>query len=410
MLDRRTLLKALLLTSGVTLIPFGREAWAAQVGGDNPNRLVVIFMRGAVDGLSLVVPYKEQAYYESRPTIAIKPPGSPDGVINLDGYFGLHPALSGLMPLWQAKQLAFVQAAGSPDPSRSHFDAQAYMESGTPGKVAGDGWMNRVLANLPGPHGPTQGISFGPTLPLIMKGNVPVETTDFGDAGKPGPIDRPMVAQAFNQMYAGADSVSRSYQEGRQAHAELLTDFDDEQKAANNGAPLPNGFSRNAAQLAKLMSKDASVQLAFLALGGWDTHVGQGAAKGKLANILQPLGDGLGVLAQNLGPVWKNTIVLVVSEFGRTVKENGGQGTDHGHGNVMWVLGGGVNGGKVYGDWPGLGGSQLYQGRDLAVTTDFRSPIELVLSKHMRLPDKAMAEIFPKAPPASAHLSGLISA
>ena len=269
--------------------------------------------------------------------------------------------------------------------------------------------MNRVLAALPGPHGPTQGVSLGPTLPLIMTGKMPVETMDIGNPGKSRVIDQPLVAQAFDRMYAGTDALSKTYKEGQDAHREIMADFDEEQQAANNGAPAPNGFSRNAAQLAKLMSRDPSVQMAFLDLGGWDTHVGQGSDKGKLAGLLKPLGDGLGTLAQGLGDTWKNTVVVVVSEFGRTVKENGGQGTDHGHGNVMWVMGGPVAGGKVYGDWPGLDSSRLYQGRDLAVTTDYRSPLGLILERHMRLPDQALGTIFPSAPRPNAQLARMIN-
>jgi uncharacterized protein (DUF1501 family) len=407
--SRREILKSVLLASGVTLVPLWPQAWGAQTGHTDANRLVVVFLRGAVDGLNIVSPYRDQAYYGLRPTIAVKPPGQEDGSINLDGYFGLHPSLSSLMPLWQAKQLAFVQAAGSPDPSRSHFDAQAYMESGTPGVAGSEGWMNRVLASLPGVRGPTDGVSFGPTLPLIMKGKIPVETLDEGNAGKPSVIDRPQVSQAFNAMYAGKDALSQSYLEGQSARKEIAADLNDEQKAANGGAPLPGGFARNADQLGKLMQKDPSMQLAFLALGGWDTHVGQGNGKGKLANLLKPLGDGLAQLAISLGPVWQKTVVLVVSEFGRTVKENGGGGTDHGHGNVMWVLGGTVNGGKVYGNWPGLEGG-LYQGRDLAVTTDFRTPIQAVLERHFRLDDKTMATVFPNAPKPDPRWAGIVSA
>ena len=411
--SRREVLKTVLLASGVSLTPLWRHAWAAQGAGagPSPNRLVVVFMRGAVDGLSVVAPYRDAAYAPLRPTIALKPPGQEGGVLDLDGNFGLNPALSALMPLWQQRQLAFVHAAGSPDPSRSHFDAQAFMESGTPGTTGSSGWMNRVLAVLPGPHGPTEGISFGPTLPLIMKGSIPVQTIEDGrGANKPSVLDRPMVAQAFDRMYAGSDVLSQSYTQGQQARREIAADLGEEEKAANNGAPLPGGFARNASHLANLMVKDPSIQLAFMALGGWDTHVGQGNAKGKLANLLGPLGNGIATLAQGLGPVWQQTVVLVVSEFGRTVKENGGGGTDHGHGNVMWVAGGAVNGGRVYGDWPGLDTSHQYQGRDLAVTTDFRSVITPILERHMRLPDEALANVFTGVPRPSRDIAGIVSA
>ncbi len=415
--SRRDVLKTILLASGVSLMPLWREAWAAQVppnalNGSGQNRLVVIFLRGAVDGLSLVLPYREQAYYGLRPTIAIPPPEQEGGAINLDNYFGLNPSLAAIMPMWQAGQLAFVHASGSPDPSRSHFDAQAYMETGTPGSAGSEGWMNRVLQAIPGPHGPTQGVSFGATLPLIMQGSVAVETMAEGKDNKPSVLDRPMIAQAFDRMYANSNDVlGQSYVEGQQARREIAADLGEEEIAANNGAPVAgNGFSRNAAQLARLMNRDGSVQLAFMALGGWDTHVGQGGAKGKLANLLKPLGDGLATLARQLGPIWANTVVMVVSEFGRTAKENGGGGTDHGHGNVMWLMGGAVNGGRIYGEWPGVDPAHLHEGRDLAVTTDFRSAISVVLERHLRLPDASLSSIFPQAPRVPGGLTGIVRA
>lgn len=414
---RRDLLK-LAVQSGAVLLPVGRSAMAAvgDVRGPSPPRLVVVFLRGAVDGLSVVVPYADDGYYRARSSIALPRPGADGGVLDLDGRFGLHPALAPLMPLWQAGQLGFVQASGSPDATRSHFDAQDYMESGTPGrKSTADGWLNRLLGTLPdetdGPAAATRAISMGPVLPRIYAGRNTVANVPLGAAaGKPTLLDRPQIASAFGQLYAGDDALSRAYQESRKAHQEVMVSInkdslDREMQAANNGAPLPNGFPDDATRLAALMRNDHRVQLAFVALGGWDTHANQGAATGQLANRLGPLGRGLQVLSTRLGPVWSDTVVVVMSEFGRTVHQNGNGGTDHGHGNAMWLLGGKVAGGKVHGRWPGLDASALHEGRDLAVTTDFRQVLAAVAERHLRLPDARLGEVFPgfAADPAGAR-------
>ncbi len=374
-----------------------------------PPRLVVIFLRGAVDGLSVVVPHADDAYYAARPSIALARPGDDGGVLDLDGRFGLHPALAPLMPLWRAGQLGFVQACGSPDATRSHFDAQDYMESGTPGrKSTADGWLNRLLGALPpdpaGGASATRAVSMGPVLPRIYAGRNSVANVPLGAAaGKPTLLDRPQVAEAFGRLYGGDDALSRAFQASRQSHQEVMRSMNGdslerEMQAASNGAPLPNGFPDNAARLATLMRNDPRVQLAFMDLGGWDTHANQGAASGQLANRLGPLGQGLSALATRLGPVWNDTVVVVMSEFGRTVRQNGNGGTDHGHGNVMWLLGGRVAGGRVHGRWPGLDDGALHEGRDLAVTTDFRQVLAEIGERHLRLQDARMAELFPASP------------
>jgi uncharacterized protein (DUF1501 family) len=209
-------------------------------------------------------------------------------------------------------------------------------------------------------------------------------------------LDRPKINKAFSQMYQGDDKYSKSFQEAQETHKEVMGSLDDEMKAANGGAPLPNGFPDDAQRLAHLMRNDHNVQFAFMALGGWDTHVNQGTVKGQLANRLEPLGTGLATLAQQLGPTFDDTTIVVMSEFGRTVKQNGNNGTDHGHGNVMWVLGGGVNGGKVYGDWQGLDNAHLYEGRDVPVTTDFRWVLAQVAERHLRMSDAALQQVFPE--------------
>ncbi|WP_315788161.1 DUF1501 domain-containing protein [Fischerella sp. JS2] len=380
-----------------TLTAVGTNAWLARSETQNSNqkRLIVIFLRGAIDGLSVVVPYSETAYYQARSKIAIPKPGNEGGVLDLNGHFGLHPALASLMPLWQQKTLAFVHASGSPDPTRSHFDAQDYMESGTPGiKRTTDGWMNRLLRVLSG-NSPIKAVSVSATTPRILSGQISVANLDLNRAvTKPSLLDRPQVEAAFEQLYNGHDQLSQTYREGQQARQALKADLNAEMEMANNGAPLPNGFAKTALHLAQLMVKDSRIELGFMQLGGWDTHVNQGGSKGKLARNLAQLGQGLASLVKGLGPVYQHTTVLVMSEFGRTVSENGNGGTDHGHGNVMWVLGGRIRGGKVYGEWPGLGTNQLYQGRDLAITTDFRDVIAVVLEHHMNLNDAKMNQVF----------------
>jgi uncharacterized protein (DUF1501 family) len=414
-MQRRQLLQAA-AAAGLGWTAVGRNAFAArtaQAGQQLPGnrRLIVVFLRGAVDGLSVVVPYSEGAYYQQRSSIALARPGQDGGVLDLDGHFGLNPNLAPLMPLWQAGRLAFVQASGSPDPTRSHFDAQDYMESATPGrKNTPDGWLNRLLGVEPpavvqagaGAHGGvTRGISVGATLPRIWAGPNPVANIANGArATRPTLLDRPQVSKAFDSLYSGDDAMSRAYRESQQSRAEVneaMTPaaMDREQMVANAGAPLPNGFPDDAARLAQLMRRDPNVQIAFLALGGWDTHVNQGGAKGQLANRLQPLGQGLAELATRLGPAFDETTILVVSEFGRTVRQNGTGGTDHGHGNVMWALGGNIAGGKVHGRWPGIDASSLYEGRDLAVTTDFRQVFAGVCAYNLGLPDKQLASVFP---------------
>jgi uncharacterized protein (DUF1501 family) len=409
-MQRRRFLSS--LAAGSLLIPVGRSALAAvneapPVTGVQ-NRLIVIFKRGAVDGLSVVVPYAESNYYAWREGIAIARPGMPGGALDLDGRFGLHPALAPVYPLWKNGTLAFVHAAGSPDATRSHFDAQDFMESGTPGaKATPDGWMNRLLAALPGaaPAGaPTRAVSVGPVLPRIYAGRMSVANIASGQAAtRETVLDRPQVDNAFAQLYQGDDRLARAYQDGRAAHREVMATMDEagqkkEMQEANNGAPLPNGFPDDAARLARLMHRDARVQLAFMAVGGWDTHANQGAEKGQLANRLQPFAQGLAALVDGLGPTYAQTTIVVMSEFGRTVRQNGNGGTDHGHGNVMWVLGGGVAGGKVHGEWPGLSENRLYQGRDLAVTTDFRTVVAQIAERRLLLGNAEIRQVFPDLP------------
>jgi uncharacterized protein (DUF1501 family) len=406
-MNRRQFLIQTGLLSTSTIMSVGLHGLAVKAAAPNNKRLIVIFLRGAVDGLNVIVPYQEANYYQSRPKIAIPKPGLQGGAIDLDGRFGLHPALSPIAPLWQEGTLAFAHACGSPDPTRSHFDAQDYMESGTPGKKnTPDGWMNRLLSVMSA-NSPVQALNGGSTTPRILSGKMAVASFGLGkNASRPIAIDRPQIATAFDRLYSDSDQLGQVYRESRAARQTLLADLDAEMKAANNGAPLTDGFPGDATQLGRLMARDSSIQLAFLALGGWDTHINQGSSQGQLAGRLRPLGQGLANLVQGLGDVYSESAIVVISEFGRTVRENGNGGTDHGHGNVMWVLGGKIKGGKVYGEWPGLDESQLYQKRDLAVTTDFRDVIATLLQSHLGLSQEKIDRVFPSYQ--SNRITGLV--
>lgn len=396
-MKRRKVLQFMGLMTGAMIIPVGVSGWVGKslAQTNSQKKLVVILLRGAVDGLNVVIPYAETAYYEARPLIAI--PAEGEGrVLDLDGYFGLHPALASLMPLWKEKSLAFIHASGSPDPTRSHFDAQDYIESGTPGiKSTQNGWMNRLLAVLP-KGTPTQAVNFGNTLPRILAGEKAVASQALGQLGTRSlPVDRPGINTAFDRLYSGKDALSLAYQEGRQAREMLLAEFEAEMMAASKGAPNASNFAAETQKVARLLVGSTQTQLAFLALGEWDTHVNQGSSTGQLAGHLSSLGEGLATLVRELGAAYKDTTIVVMSEFGRTVRENGNRGTDHGHGNVMWVLGGNVRGGKVYGDWRTLEESQLHEGRDLPVTTDFRDAIAPILTQHLNIPSSALSAVFP---------------
>lgn len=405
-MQRRTFIHSLALGASL-LTPLGRGVWAAATPTASPTqkKLIVIMLRGAVDGLNVVAPVADENYLRLRPTIGLAMPGMEGGAIDLDGYFGLHPALASLQPLWAEKKLAFIHASGSPDSTRSHFDAQDYMESATPGrKGTPDGWMNRLVANLPGAATPSRALSIGPVMPRILSGaSAAMNLPNGAGATKANVLDRKEVGAAFDQLYASHERFGRAYQDGKTAHQEVMAaaaaaTAENEKNPADRGAPLPNGFPDDAARLATLMRNDPKIQVAFVDLGGWDTHAGQGAGKGQLANRLLPLGQGLAVLAKRLGPMFDDTTVIVMSEFGRTARENGNGGTDHGHGNVMWVMGGAVNGGKVYGDWQGVGEAALNEGRDLPVTTDFRAVLAQVAERHMQLGDRQLLKIFPNMP------------
>jgi uncharacterized protein (DUF1501 family) len=354
------------------------------------KRLVVIFQRGAADGLNIVVPHAEPAYYSMRPTINIPR----QAVLDLDGFFGLHPSMDSLLPLWKEKHLAIIHAAGSTDTTRSHFDAQDYMESGTPGlKATEDGWLNRALHALPHPadragdQAAFRAIAMGPALPRILSGSEPAvavnHINDFGIGGR-NPKATP-AAKTFEAMYEhSVDTVLHGAGQETFDAVKMLKSADPSKYKPTPGANYPQGrFGDSLQQLAQLIKSNLGVQVAFADIGGWDHHVNEGSTQGQLANILREFSQSLFAFWLDLGSLAEETVVVTMSEFGRTARENGNRGTDHGHANAMFVMGGPVQGGKVYGHWPGLDSSQLYEGRDLAVTTDFRRVLSEAVYQHL---------------------------
>ena len=398
MITRRVFVRnSALAVVGTAAVPsFLTRATFGALVGSGQKRLVVIFQRGAADGLNIVVPHGEPQYYSMRPSINIPR----KSVIDLDGFFGLHPSLASFQPLWHQRHLAIVHAAGSPDATRSHFDAQDFMETGTPGvKVTEDGWLNRSLHNLPtSPQtSPFRAIALGPSLPRILSGSEPAvalnNINDFSVGGrnpKPSPA-----ARAFEAMYDhSSDSVLHGTGEETFDAVKMLKAADPGKYTPAPGAEYPKGrFGDSLRQLAQLIKANLGVQVAFADIAGWDHHVNEGAVEGQLANVLADFSHGLAAFWTDLGDLGEETVVVTMSEFGRTARENGNRGTDHGHANVMFVLGGPVKGGRVYGRWPGLDQSQLYEGRDLALITDFRQVIGEAVTRHME--NKNLANVFP---------------
>jgi uncharacterized protein (DUF1501 family) len=399
--SRRVFLKGSALAMfGVGSMPawLSRSLYAADSSINGRKKiLVAIFQRGAVDGLNMVVPFGEPRYYALRPSIAIpKPDGTPNSAVDLDGFFGLHPALAPLKPMFDAQHLAIVDAVGSPDPTRSHFDAQDYMESGTPGyKGATDGWMNRALPKQSGAPSPLRAISLGDSLARTLRGhNDAVAVRNLNDFQ----VHDPGGAATFESMYENSlDTMLHGTGKETFNAVKMMQSIQKQTYIPANGAAYPNGgFGKNLQQIAQLIKADVGVEVAFADIGGWDTHVNEAGGQptnGQLANNLAQFGQALAAFHQDLGDRMEDVTLVTMSEFGRTVKENGDRGTDHGHANVMFVLGGDVRGGKIYGDWPGLQEEQLYDGRDLALTTDFRDVLSELVAKH--LGNSNLKSVFP---------------
>jgi uncharacterized protein (DUF1501 family) len=385
---------------GMSAMPAFLQRAGAATETHNKKQLVVLFQRGAADGLNIVVPFGEQNYYRLRPSIAIPPPkpGGTETALDLDGFFGLHPSLAPLEPLFHKNQLAIVHAAGSPDPSRSHFDAQDFMESGTPGlKSTEDGWLNRVLETVPEEHAsPFRAVAMGSNLPRVLNGGAPaIALPDLKQfkvmAQVPG--SGRAVEGGFEAMYA--QTVDRALRGTETFEAiDLLRKADPSKYQPENGAQYPaSKLGQSLQQIGQLLKADIGAEVFFVDCGGWDNHVNEGGVQGQLSNLLKDLGQGIAAFHQDMAERMENVVFVTMSEFGRTAKENGNRGTDHGHANSMFVLGGAVRGGQVYGRWPGLNEHQLNEGRDLALTTDFRSVLGEVLSKHLGVAD--LKPVFP---------------
>ena len=377
MIDRRFFLKSsglALVAGGLLPNVFVKMANAATTKGKKV--LVAIFQRGAVDGLNVVVPYGEKAYYDARPTIAIPR----EAVLDLDGFFGLHPSLASIVPYFKDRSLAFVHAVGSPDSTRSHFDAQDFMESGTPGiKSTEDGFLSRAIVAKKA-RSPLRAVALRPALPRILSGSAnAVAMMNIAQFGVRGGIGE------FESMYPDAFEASR-----------ILKAADPQKLQPENGAMYPSTPLGNALkQIAQLIKSDVGLEVAFTDVGGWDTHAGEGGSQGQLANNLRQFSDAIAAFTCDLGSLMGDVVLVTMSEFGRTVRENGNRGTDHGHANFMLVIGGGVKGGKVYGTWPGL--NNLYENRDLAITTDFRDIFSELLTKQLGV--ASLKSVFPNYDP-----------
>jgi uncharacterized protein (DUF1501 family) len=378
-----------------------RALYAKDAPFPRKKILVAIFQRGAADGLNIVVPHGEKAYYSLRPTIAVPRPSRAnrqDAAIDLDGFFGLHPSLAPLKPLFDQQHLAIVDAVGSPDPTRSHFDAQDYMESGTPGvKATHDGWMNRALPKSQGrgPESPVRAISLGATLSRSMAGPNPavalqnIANFEVRDAE---------AAKEFQELYMESkDPVLHAAGKETFEAVSILQSVQKQTYVPADGAEYPRGrFGDSLRQIAQLIKADVGMEMAFADIGGWDHHVnelGQRASEGQLAVLLREYGLALSAFWRDMGGRMAEVALVTMSEFGRTAHENGNRGTDHGHANQMFVMGGGVKGGKVYGKWPGLESEQLYEDRDLALTSDFRDVLGELVARQMGNP--SLRSVFP---------------
>ena len=371
--------------------PFLLRAAGAQ-SSSRKKVLVVVFQRGGMDGLNVVIPFKDHAYYQLRPNIAVAEPAAGDQrAIDLDGFYALHPALAPLKNIYDKGQLAIVHAAGSPDNTRSHFDAQDYMEIGTPGiKTTPDGWLNRYLTEKSIADSPFHGVALGAQTPRMLAGAAPtlslssIEEFRLRNQSMTSALQRLYANSGDTLLQKGANSLFDAMARLRQIEAKIPA----------SSAAYPNGkLAIGLRQIARLIKAEVGLEIAFAEIDGWDTHVAEGGATGQLANRLKELGDGLAAFHQDLGDRMEDVMLVTMSEFGRTARENGNRGTDHGHANVMFVMGGKVRGGKVHGRWPGLAPEVLYEGRDLDLTTDYRLVCSEVISRHLGQRD--VSKVFP---------------
>ena len=377
---------------------FGMDLFNAPKG----KILICLFQRGAADALNIVVPHGEKAYYGMRPSIAIPQPtrNAVGGAIDLDGFFGLHPALAPLKPLYDQKLLAPIHAVGSPSTTRSHFDAQDYMETGTPdNKGTSDGWLNRYLAvkgtcdecNLA--KTPFRAVALTPQTPRILEG--PSPTVAMNSLDEFSVRATGSSAERLEALYrtGSADLIHATGTETFDA-VKMLRSANPQKYQPRNGAQYPRSqFGQRLLQIAQLIKANVGLEIAFADVGGWDTHVNQGSSTGQLAQRLDDFSRSIAALVTDLGDRMDDVVIMTMSEFGRMARENGNRGTDHGHAGALFVIGGDVKGGKVHGKWPGLEPEQLYEGRDLALTTDFRAVFAEVVGKHLGA--RSLDRIFP---------------
>jgi uncharacterized protein (DUF1501 family) len=401
-MQRRAFVKSgalALVTMGLSPRFLRRTAFGMELPGAAKGRtLICLFQRGAADALNVVVPHGDASYYALRPRIAIPRPsarlGDAQAAIDLDGFFGLHPALKPLQPLWDRGLLAPIHAVGSPSTTRSHFDAQDYMESGTPDvKSTPDGWLNRYLATKgtceecatsggvrPSPF---QAVAMTDQTPRILEGTAPAVAMSNLDAFtvRAGGSSAEQIEALYRT--GSSDVVHASGSEMFEA-VKMLRSANPQRYQPENGANYPRSqFGQRLREIAQLIKANVGMEIAFADVGGWDTHVNQGGATGQLAARLGDFSQSIAALVTDLGDRMESVVILTMSEFGRMARENGTGGTDHGHAGAMFAIGGSIKGGKVHGKWPGLAPEQLYEGRDLALTTDFRSVFSEVASKHL---------------------------
>ncbi|HEY7861471.1 MAG TPA: DUF1501 domain-containing protein [Gemmatimonadaceae bacterium] len=395
-MQRRVFLKSgalALVTMGLSPSFLRRAVYAQALPRAQKGKvLICLFQRGAADALNIVVPHGDPNYYALRPSIAIARPGdaSGAGAIDLDGFFGLHPAMSTLKPLWDRGLLAPVHAVGSPSATRSHFDAQDFMESGTPDvKGTPDGWLNRFLAakgtcaECELRESPFRAVAFAAQTPRILEGPAPTiamsSLDDFTIRATGTDVQR------LEALYrtGSADLIHGAGTETFDA-VRMLKSANPQKYAAEHGAEYPRSpFGQSLRQIAQLVKSNVGLEIAFADVGGWDTHVNQGGATGQLANRLADFSQSIAALVTDLGDRMDDVMIMTMSEFGRMAKQNGNGGTDHGHAGALFVIGGAVQGHKVHGRWPGLAPEQLNEGRDLALTTDFRAVFADVVGKHL---------------------------
>ena len=411
MASRRVFLR----NGGMALLSLGFAptflARTAAAVSTRTKLLIAIFQRGAVDGLNVVVPCGEREYYRRRPSIAIPRPGDGrDAALDLDGFFAFHPRLAPLVPLYRSGTLAAIHACGSPDSTRSHFDAQDYMESATPGvKSTDDGWLNRTLrAERTADASPFRAVALAPTLPRSLQGSAPaLAIGQIGQFGIHDGASGGMLGASFEEQYAdAADSVLKGTGHEAFEAVKLLKQADPTRYQPAAGASYPaSAFGQALKQIAQLAKSDVGLEIAFAETGNWDHHVNEGSTEGLLATRLDDFGRGLAALVADLGERMSDTVIMTMSEFGRAVSENGNRGTDHGHASASFVLGGAVRGGRVHGRWPGLAPEHLYEGRDLAVNTDFRDLLGQILARHLGARD--LRPVFPGYDPGTTAIPDL---